>query len=307
MSDSALDLGAVARAARAWLEWHESNGSEGFAISEAPPYVAHDVDVDPEVDPEQAPAQSVQSARFDKAPRPARPTDGEHAAVEAPAEIRAMMISGSAQAPMAPNVAIPRAPKAPVRALSIVAEDVSGCVKCGLAATRTNTVFSRGNPEARIVFVGEAPGQDEDEQGIPFVGRAGQLLDKMIGAMGLSPERDVYVCNIIKCRPPENRRPEPEEIATCIPYLHDQLGNVEPEVIVAMGNTAVQALLGTTLGITKVRGAWKLYQGSVPVMPTYHPSYLLRPGPTQHDAKRHAWEDLQQVMKKLGLAAPKKS
>ena len=155
--------------------------------------------------------------------------------------------------------------------------------------------------------MGEAPGADEDAQGIPFVGRAGQLLDKMIQAMGLSPATEVYVCNIIKCRPPGNRRPEPEEIATCIPYLHEQLAEVDPRAIVAMGNTAVAALLGTTLGISKVRGAWKLYRGKIPVMPTYHPSYLLRPGPAQAEAKRQAWEDLQTVMKELGLTKPPKA
>jgi DNA polymerase len=136
------------------------------------------------------------------------------------------------------------------------------------------------------------------------VGRAGQLLDKMIVAMGLDPERDVYVCNILKCRPPGNRRPEPEETSTCIPYLHEQLAIVHPKVIVAMGNSAVQALLGTTLGITKVRGSWKLYKGATLVMPTYHPSYLLRPNPQQIEAKKQAWEDLQAVMKELGLPPP---
>jgi DNA polymerase len=128
----------------------------------------------------------------------------------------------------------------------------------------------------------------------------------MIGAMGLNPEKDVYVCNILKCRPPQNRRPEPEETDACIPYLHEQLAIVAPKVIVAMGNSAVQALLGTKLGITKVRGSWKLYKGATPVMPTYHPSYLLRPGPTQVESKKQAWEDLQAVMKALGLTPPKK-
>ena len=126
----------------------------------------------------------------------------------------------------------------------------------------------------------------------------------MIGAMGLDPARDVYVCNILKCRPPGNRRPEQEEVDACIPYLHEQLAIVHPKVIVAMGNSAVQALLGTKLGITKVRGQWKLYRGKIPVMPTYHPSYLLRPSPQQIEAKKQAWEDLQAVMKELGLVLP---
>jgi DNA polymerase len=187
-----------------------------------------------------------------------------------------------------------------------LAAEVAVCTKCALATTRTQTVFARGNPDAQLCFVGEAPGADEDEQGLPFVGRAGQLLDRMIAAMGLSPEKDVYVCNILKCRPPGNRRPEPEETATCIPYLHQQLALVHPRVIVALGNTAVGTLLDTKLGITKLRGQWKLYRGQTLVMPTYHPSYLLRPSPQQTEAKRQAWEDLQLVMKELGLEIPKR-
>jgi uracil-DNA glycosylase family 4 len=127
----------------------------------------------------------------------------------------------------------------------------------------------------------------------------------MIGAMGLDPAKDVYVCNIVKCRPPGNRTPTPAEIETCIPYLHEQLAAIDPKVIVAMGNTAVGSLLGTKLGITKVRGQWKLYRGKSPVMPTYHPSYLIRPSAQQIEAKKQAWEDLQAVMKELGLPLKK--
>ncbi|MBX3227648.1 MAG: uracil-DNA glycosylase [Labilithrix sp.] len=208
--------------------------------------------------------------------------------------------------PVAVPEAPPPSPKAAPRALDVIQEEVASCMKCGLGATRQNTVFARGNPEAKLCFVGEAPGADEDAQGLPFVGRAGQLLDRMIVAMGLDPEKDVYVCNIIKCRPPGNRRPEPPEIEACIPYLHEQLAKVDPKAIVALGNTAVAALIGTKMGITKVRGSWKLYRGKVPVMPTYHPSYLLRPGATQAEAKRQVWEDLQTVMKELGLESPAK-
>ena len=197
------------------------------------------------------------------------------------------------------------APDSAVR-LPQLALEVASCTRCALAPTRTHAVFARGNPQARLCFVGEAPGADEDAQGLPFVGRAGQLLDRMIGAMGLSPEQDVYVCNIIKCRPPGNRRPEPEEIATCIPYLHEQLALVRPRVIVALGNTAVAALLDTKVGVTRLRGEWKLYRGQTLVMPTYHPSYLLRPSAQQVEAKRQAWQDLQLVMKELGLEPPAK-
>jgi DNA polymerase len=190
--------------------------------------------------------------------------------------------------------------------LVVIEQKVASCTQCELAKTRTHTVFARGNPLAKLCFVGEAPGADEDEQGKPFVGKAGQLLDKMIGAMGLDPAKDVYICNIIKCRPPGNRRPTPEETAECIPYLHDQLALIAPRVIVALGNTAVQSLLGTSIGITKIRGSWKLYKGKVPVMPTYHPSYLLRPTAQLLEAKRQAWHDLKEVMRELGLKVPPK-
>ena len=195
----------------------------------------------------------------------------------------------------------------PAVRLPLLAAEVASCIKCGLAATRTKTVFSRGSYQAKLVFLGEAPGADEDAEGIPFVGRAGQLLDKMIAAMGLDAERDVYVCNILKCRPPANRKPTSEEMETCFPYVHEQLQLVSPDVIVALGNTAVSALLGTSLGITKLRGSWKLYRGKIPVMPTYHPSYLLRPSEQQAEAKKQAWDDLREVLKKLGRELPRKS
>jgi len=207
----------------------------------------------------------------------------------------------------APN-AVPMAPTLPAvdrRArLPQLAAEIAACTKCALAGTRTQTVFARGNPDAQLCFIGEAPGADEDAQGLPFVGRAGQLLDKMIQAMGLSPENDVYIINILRCRPPGNRRPEPAEVAACLPYLHEQLDLVKPKVIVALGNTSVGTLLGTTVGISKLRGQWKLYRGGALVMPTYHPSYLLRPSAQQQEAKRQAWEDLQEVMKELGLPLP---
>jgi DNA polymerase len=186
-----------------------------------------------------------------------------------------------------------------------IREEIGDCTRCKLSAARNKIVFGDGDANARLMFVGEGPGADEDAQGLPFVGRAGQLLDRMIAAMGLDPARDVYVCNILKCRPPGNRRPEPEEMAACFPYLNEQLALVRPRVIVALGNTAVAALLDTKMGITKLRGQWKLYRGTL-VMPTYHPSYLLRPSPQQTEAKRQAWEDLQLVMKELGLSLPRR-
>lgn len=183
-------------------------------------------------------------------------------------------------------------------ALGALAQEVSGCTACALSRTRTQTVFARGEGDSGVCFVGEGPGAEEDARGLPFVGAAGQLLDRMIAAMGLRRE-EVYVCNIVKCRPPENRRPEPEEVRACEPWLLRQLELVEPKVIVALGATAVTGLFGSTVGITKLRGRWKLWRG-VPVMPTFHPAYLLR----QPAAKREVWQDLQEVLRQLGREPP---
>jgi uracil-DNA glycosylase family 4 len=187
--------------------------------------------------------------------------------------------------------------KGKLRLVELEAE-VRGCQKCGLHATRTQTVFARGNPESELCFVGEGPGADEDEQGFPFVGKAGQLLDRMIVAMGFARD-DVYVCNIVKCRPPNNRKPEPAEMTACTPYLREQLEMVSPKVIVALGATSAFGLIGMTGGITQTRGQWKLYRG-IPVMPTFHPAYLLR----TPSAKREVWSDLQAVLKQLGRPVP---
>lgn len=173
---------------------------------------------------------------------------------------------------------------------------IGACTRCKLCKGRTNVVFGTGNPKAELMFVGEGPGADEDAQGKPFVGRAGQLLTKMIEAMGIKRD-DVYIANIVKCRPPENRAPEPDEVATCMPFLARQIEIVKPKMIVCLGKTAVQAFLNTEVAISKMRGQFQKYNG-IPVMPTYHPAYLLRNPPM----KKFVWEDLQAVMKKLGMS-----
>jgi DNA polymerase len=207
-----------------------------------------------------------------------------------------------------PPVAPAAEPKAPVpviepaereRRLAVLADKVKGCTRCGLSAARTQTVFARGTGSSRLMFVGEGPGADEDAQGFPFVGKAGQLLDRMIAAMGFQRD-DVYVANIVKCRPPNNRKPESEEMAACLPYLAEQIELIGPEVIVALGATAVQGLFGTGEGIMRIRGRWRLYKGRIPVMPTFHPAYLLR----TPEAKREVWEDLQAVVRQMGRALP---
>jgi uracil-DNA glycosylase family 4 len=178
-------------------------------------------------------------------------------------------------------------------------DQVGECTRCKLASGRTTLVFGTGNPRAEIMFVGEGPGADEDKQGEPFVGKAGQLLTKMIEAMGFRRE-DVYIANVVKCRPPGNRDPEPDEIAACEPFLKQQIAAVAPKVVVALGRFAVHTLLRDPTPISKQRGRWREYEG-VKLMPTFHPAYLLRNPPE----KKRAWEDLQLVMKEFGKLAPK--
>jgi uracil-DNA glycosylase len=176
-----------------------------------------------------------------------------------------------------------------------ISEDLGECTRCKLHRQRNRIVFGAGNPHAELVFIGEGPGHDEDVQGLPFVGRAGQLLTQMIQAMGVTRD-DVYICNVVKCRPPENRAPEKDEVATCMPFLLRQLTAIQPKVIVCLGTVAVQALLGTNKGISHFRGQWLDFRGAR-LMATYHPAYLLR----NPHAKPEVWADLKKVMAELGL------
>ncbi|MBQ9726938.1 MAG: uracil-DNA glycosylase [Kiritimatiellae bacterium] len=220
-------------------------------------------------------------------------------------------VAPAAPAPAPTRPAAPPAPPAPAPAasastpsalaaaapdLAAVAAAVAGCGACALAATRTKAVPGEGNGTGPdVMFVGEAPGADEDLQGRPFVGRAGQLLDKMIAAMGYA-RADVFIANILKCRPPGNRTPTPDEMSVCIPFLKRQIALVRPKAIVALGATAWRGLSGDPgASISRVRGIWQSFEG-IPVMPTFHPAYLLR----CPSAKRTAWEDLKLVLARLG-------
>lgn len=194
-------------------------------------------------------------------------------------------------------------PEAKAAAFADLRARVLACLKCPhLVAARKTVVFGVGSVDAELMFVGEAPGADEDEQGEPFVGKAGQLLTKIIQTMGFRRE-EVYIGNILKCRPDTpgqtagNRKPTPDEMRTCLPYLHEQIDLVRPRVLVALGATAVEGLLGKTIGITKLRGQWQTYRGT-PLMPTYHPAYLLRN--QAMSVKREVWEDMLAVLEKLG-------
>jgi uracil-DNA glycosylase len=197
-----------------------------------------------------------------------------------------------------PVSAPPPQPAAPGGTLDDIRRTLGDCRRCKLCQGRKQIVFGSGNPRARLVFVGEGPGAEEDAQGLPFVGAAGQLLTRMIQAMGLRRD-DVYICNVVKCRPPGNRNPEPDEIEACEPFLRAQLQSIAPQVVVALGKFAAQTLLRESTPITRLRGQWRTYQG-MKLMPTFHPAYLLR-NPAE---KKPCWEDLKAVMAALTKAAP---
>lgn len=239
---------------------------------------------------------------------PAAPPPSRSRDVSAPRTTGAHAATGTSSEPVA-STAPPRVASgdSAVRLKTLDDAHVKGCRKCGLCESRTQTVFGQGNPTARLVFVGEAPGFEEDRQGLAFVGRAGALLTKMIAAMGLTRD-DVFICNVLKCRPPNNRTPANDEIAACSPYLHEQLEIIDPEVIVALGTPAAQTLLETSESMGRMRGRFHQYHvgdkiiasKTIPVMPTYHPAYLLR----SPQEKGKVWEDLKQVMAFLGLPLP---
>jgi uracil-DNA glycosylase family 4 len=278
------ELEDLTRSTRAWIEWLRDSGVDEHPTSGDPAALLKLLEG--ERAPRQQEAQQPQRAR--PAQRPA----------QKPAQ------RPEQQAPQKPSEPLPGRPATAEerrKRLAVLAEEVKSCTKCRLHESRTNTAFSRGDAESELVFVGEGPGAEEDRQGQPFVGPAGQLLDKMIGGMGYERD-DVYVCNVVKCRPPKNRKPEPDEMAACMPYLSEQLAIVDPKAIVGLGATGVQGLIGTTMGITRMRGTWKLYKGRWPLMPTFHPAYLLR----QADKKRDVWNDLKEVMRRLGRQPKKK-
>jgi len=220
----------------------------------------------------------------------------DHARYWRQAGVRAVAVPEGAPKAEAVHNNAPTANDA-AKTLRVLAEEVAGCTRCPLAGGRTHTVFGVGNPNADVVFVGEGPGRDEDLKGEPFVGRAGQLLTDIIErGMGV-PRASVYICNTVKCRPPENRNPFPTELAACEPYLVQQLAAIRPKVIVALGKFAAQSLCRTETPISRLRGRWQEYEG-IPVMPTYHPAYLLR----NPSSKREVWEDIQAVMAVLGMS-----
>jgi uracil-DNA glycosylase len=280
-ADDRAELIEVVQALRAAVEWQSATGGTGLPR-------------DPEARKRTQTETLSSASQAQPRPEPPAPTPD-------PPRARAVdPVRPSAKA--APTAALPVAQPAVQVAegasLEVLRETVAACRTCGLCEQRKQTVFSRGSGKSGLCFVGEGPGADEDAQGEPFVGAAGQLLDRMIAAMGIERD-DVYVANIVKCRPPDNRKPLPEEMAACVPYLHRQLELIAPTVIVALGATALEGLLGKTGGITRHRGKFSLYRGKIAVMPTFHPAYLLR----QPSAKREVWSDLQEVLRHMGRPA----
>jgi DNA polymerase len=258
-SDLAEELRALAASVRGHLEAEQELGAPGLALSQ--------------------PASRLIAPRASHAPT--------GAIAPAPAKPSAPRVL-----PVAPLAALDN-PEDKTRKLAVLAEQAAGCTRCVLHEKRNRSVFERGSPNAELVFVGEGPGRDEDAQGLPFVGAAGQLLDRMIAAMGYARDA-VYICNVVKCRPPENRTPRPEEALACSHFLVPQIELVAPKAIVALGRCAAQAL-----GVADVSGPWRGRWGTwhgVPILPTYHPAFLLR----SPEFKRTVWEDLQQVMARLG-------
>jgi DNA polymerase len=249
---------------------------------------------------------STRSPEFSEA-RPNPPVQGlksrSQPAEHATSTEQALSLGLPGQQPAA-SAATPLTPQAKAAAFADLRRRAMACVKCEhLASSRKNVVFGIGSIDSKLMFIGEAPGADEDEQAEPFVGKAGQLLTKIIETMGLNRD-SVYIANILKCRPDTpgqtsgNRKPTPDEMQTCIPFLHEQIDLIQPRVIVALGATAVEGLLGKTLGITRLRGHWQTYRG-IPLMPTYHPAFLLRnQAPIE---KRRVWEDMLLVMEKLEM------
>jgi DNA polymerase len=264
LSDGREELSDLAREARVLLQRERARGRERVAL-----------------DAPDAPAPAAAAKTLSQVETMALP-GFEDLTPRAPAGLSPVFAPLSASPLLAPRGDLPDD-------LGTLARLVTECRKCGLCGTRTNTVFADGSPTARLVFIGEAPGRDEDLKGLPFVGRAGQLLDKMIAAIQLRRE-EVFICNVLKCRPPENRTPAPDEVEQCMPYLEQQLALVRPSLICALGLSAAQALLRTRSSMASLRGRTFEYRG-IPLIPTYHPAALLRnPG-----LKREAWEDMQRV------------
>jgi uracil-DNA glycosylase family 4 len=279
------ELLALTVSLRAHLEAEDELGAFGLPLAATPPRSAG----------VESPARAAGAAAVPAPPSsgPETPPRSAERAATPPQDFAAAIAAPAVVAESAAAQTAALAPEERRRVLQLMAEEAAACTACVLHEKRNRSVFGRGSADSEIVFVGEGPGRDEDQQGLPFVGAAGQLLDRMIAAMGYGRE-DVYICNVVKCRPPDNRTPRPEEMIACSKFLVPQLETIRPKVIVALGRCAAQAL-----GVAEVTGPWRGRWGAwrgIPTLPTYHPAFLLR----SPEFKRTVWEDLQLVMGRLG-------
>ena len=293
MTDTLQKSALLELAAR--LEFYRELGIYDFYRRGSPPAVAADSQIEQAVTAAPAAAEAPEPPSLSSPSMTSIPTAPQESTIP-----RRTLVSDQPVPPLVSFGPVLPAAQRPA-ALAAVRELIGECQRCPLALGRNKIVFADGDPNAQIMFVGEGPGADEDAQGLPFVGRAGQLLNNMIAAMGLKREQ-VYIANIVKCRPPQNRKPEPDEANTCLPFLERQIEIVRPRVLVALGATAATYLLGMRGSIASMRGRIHDYRGIQTVV-TYHPAFLLR-DPTQ---KKEAWKDLQMAMSALGIKAPSRT
>jgi DNA polymerase len=290
-----MDAGAKNRV-RLWLRSERALGL-GASVSAPPRTATRVIEAIAIADDDRAHRESPDPAL---STRENQPSSALFASVSAPNE---MAPRGGLVPP--PSVDPFTAPSLPIeekrkRLIALDNNEVRGCTRCRLCETRTNTVFGEGDPDAKIMFIGEGPGQTEDQTGRPFVGRAGEKLNEMIRAMGLTREQ-VYIQNIVKCRPPGNREPAPDEVATCTPYLERQIEIVRPRVIVTLGRPALQYMLNQKISISRMRGQWQTWRG-IKLMPTFHPAYILRN--YTRETREAVWSDLNQVLSELQMPIP---
>ncbi|HEV2296634.1 MAG TPA: uracil-DNA glycosylase [Tepidisphaeraceae bacterium] len=290
--------GGVKNRLRLWLRSERALGLSASLAAPPPPGMGAarvDAIVNTDDGDADSPADSL---------RESQPSAALYARLSAPNEMapRGGMMPPPSVEPFTAPLLVPDEKRS--RLIALDNNEVRGCTRCRLCQSRTNTVFGEGDPDARIFFIGEGPGENEDLTGRPFVGRAGELLDKMIAGMGLRRDQ-VYIANIVKCRPPNNRVPMPDEVATCTPYLERQLEIIRPDVIVTLGLPALKYMMNDPkLSMGRSRGSWREWRG-IKLMPTFHPAYILR-NPT-YETKAAVWSDLKQVLVELGLPIPKRS
>jgi|GEM_PF-1046991 len=288
------ELAQIVASVRAYIEWHQDSGSLGF---ERPTRRSAPASF-PTVPPAAAVAQAPVSPASPEAPASLA---SDEASPKPPRNLPPVQHAAAHSA-----LASSTAPASAPRSLKVVHDDVQTCAKCTLSNTRTHVAFAQGNPGARLMLVGDVPAGADTGEHASFSAASKQLIDKIIVAMGLRPDEDVYLTTVIKCGLPVGRDPSASDQSTCVQYTHEQIASVRPQVLVALGHHAASALVGSRLGMASARGQWKLYAGTTPMMVTHAVSDLLQPGPRQAERKKQAWADFQAVMRELGIATAKR-